>query len=282
MVQRLCGKLWKRKGLQINAAHLLFPITLRFETRCSPKTCLEIMSPSANEAFCEYQHRKDSSGTDFGIHLNLNKSLRLIIYLIILDDYLPDLDLDQLAAVCKTVQENIQKDVTILANSTDGPGQEVLSANKAFLMAHSPVLKALFEGNIAESNKYTIKMEFSVDCVQAMLDYMFTLSFWPAIKSSRLAVKLFQAAHHYQIQHLEDKLVEMLLERRNSWFEADAAFELFQTASRIELHSSAELKKKAVEILKSKGNLRESAELAKLYDEDRDTALELTSVALAN
>ncbi|ODM87948.1 BTB and MATH domain-containing protein 42 [Orchesella cincta] len=228
-------------------------------------------------AICE---EKDAgvSNIDVGKIFDRFDEITINVSMDVEDDYLSHSNLAQLAVVCKTIQEDtIDKDVTIVAK-----GQERVSANKCFLKVHSPVLRALLEGSFEEAKTSEIKMEYSAESIKSLLDYMYTMNFREAVNCSTLAVELLEVANYYQVKLLEEKLMELFLQKANSWFDGNAAIELFRLATKIEMRLSSELKSKAIHVLKEKGNPRNFENLRKLFATDWDAALELTVMALEN
>ncbi|CAL8139432.1 unnamed protein product [Orchesella dallaii] len=199
------------------------------------------------------------------------------------DEYIPGhgSDSDKLALICKSIlAQNIQSDISIVA--ADG---SILSANKCFLAAHSPVLKASLENNFAESKNSKIEMpDVSKECVESLIGYFYTMDIPEAEKCSSLAVELYQISHKYEVTALEKKISVMLLLRSNSWYGVEAAVELLQFVKRVETSSGADMTKmkaKVLQVLKSKWQrLKTSENFKKLFDEDRDTAMELCMMAL--
>ncbi|ODM87268.1 Speckle-type POZ protein [Orchesella cincta] len=244
------------------------------------KTTEAAQNPSSGEAFCE-DTDVQTPNSDFNRLINTTLKMILNVQLLVEDEYLhqPARDSDELVAICKMIQQNgVHTDVTIM--TADAQGRDSgLRANRCFLAVHRPVLKASLEGEFQESRTNQIETEYSVECVKSLLDYMYTLDFPEAVKCSQLAVELFQAANYYQIKRLEDKLVEMFLLRGNSWFDVNAAIELFQFAGKLDTNSSTELKAKTVEVLKSKplDQLRQSENFKKLFPDQ--TAMDLCAMA---
>ncbi|CAL8139426.1 unnamed protein product [Orchesella dallaii] len=175
----------------------------------------------------------------------------------------------------KIQSDKIYSDVSIVANDSS-----VFPANKCFLVVHSPVLKACME-NFEESKTNKIHSAFSGACVQALLEFIYTLEIPKAIECSKLTVELFQAAHFYEMVQLEEMLGEMILQKGNSWFDVDTAIELFRFVGKIETSSCAKLKSKLVQVLKEKGcELTDSENFKSMFAEDWNTALEFCVMAL--
>ncbi|CAL8105131.1 unnamed protein product [Orchesella dallaii] len=178
--------------------------------------------------------------------------------------------------ICKTIQsDKIYSDVSIVANDNS-----VFQANKCFLAVHSPVLKACME-NFEESKTNKIQSAFSGGCVQALLEFVYTLEIQKAIECSKLAVELFQASHYYEMVQLEGMLSEMMLQKGNSWFDVNSAIELFRFVGKIETSSSAKLKSKLAQVLKGKRcELKDSDNFKSMFVEDWNSALEFCLMSL--
>ncbi|CAL8139430.1 unnamed protein product [Orchesella dallaii] len=207
-----------------------------------------------------------------------NTTVTLQFRLFVEDEVLPKRsnNADGLQKICKTIQSNrTYSDVSIVANDSS-----VFPANKCFLVVHSPVLKACME-NFEESKTNKIHSAFSGGCVQALLEFIYTLEIPNAIECSKLAVELFQAAHFYEMVQLEEMLSEMIFQKGNSWFDVNAAIELFRFVGKIETYSCAKLKSKLVQVLKEKEcELKDSDNFKSLFAEDWNTALEFCVMAL--
>ncbi|CAL8076033.1 unnamed protein product [Orchesella dallaii] len=189
------------------------------------------------------------SYSNYAVNISVTVNIRLRVE----DEYIPGhgSDSDKLALICKSILEhNIHSDISIVAS--DG---SILSANKCFLAAHSPVLKVSLENNFAESKNNKIEMpDASKECVESLIGYFYTMDIPEAEKCSNLAVELYQVAHKYEVTTLEEKISELLLLRSNSWYDVDAAVELLQFVKRVETSSGADMRKmktKVVQMLKS-------------------------------
>ncbi|ODM87956.1 BTB/POZ domain-containing protein [Orchesella cincta] len=89
-------------------------------------------------------------------------------------------------------------------------------------------LKAGFEGNAAAVHFCRLKLaDISLNCLRALLEYLYTFEISRAVKSPKVAVDLFVAANKYEIQPLQDKLAKMILERRIGWFHITPTLDLF-------------------------------------------------------
>jgi len=59
------------------------------------------------------------------------------------------------------------------------------------------------------------------------VEYLSTFEIPGAAKSSKVAVELFQAATTYDMPNLQEKIVSMMLQRKDDWFDVNATLMLF-------------------------------------------------------
>ncbi|ODM93065.1 BTB/POZ domain-containing protein, partial [Orchesella cincta] len=135
--------------------------------------------------------------------------------------------------------------------SIQGIDDVKVPAHKCFLIAQSPVLKEMLQ-------QYTfgrLKLaDISLNCLRALLEYLYTFEISRAVKSPKVAVDLFVAANKYEIQPLQDKLAKMILERRIGWFHITPTLDLFLCVRKLgKTTTTDELKRKIGQVLKWNG-----------------------------
>ncbi|CAL8085337.1 unnamed protein product [Orchesella dallaii] len=244
---------------------------------------VEGCSSSSSETFCKDISAKLSDGladvsNDSSKRLD-SLSATVTIRLEVEDGYIYDegKDVEDKMSICRNIfQNSIHSDVSIVAAN-----RTIIPSHKCFLATHSSVLKAMLENNFQESKSNEIIMDdVSEEGVKALLEYIYTWEITEAVRSSKVAVELFQVAHKYDIKQLEEKLARMILQRGNKWFQVDATIDLFRFARKIEANSG-DLKDKAVQALRTKREeLMKSNGFKKLFTDDWETSMELCAMSL--
>ncbi|CAL8130887.1 unnamed protein product [Orchesella dallaii] len=214
----------------------------------------------------------DAGNVDF----NVTVSLDLVIASggIVADD--PTAIFGKLSNTCESIlSRKVNTDLNIIASNG-----AILECHKCFLSVNSPVLAAMLESGLEESKSSRIELvDVSENCVKALLEYLYTFKITQSRKCSILAVELFQVAHKYDIRQLEEDLAHILLAQVNSWYDVNAALDLFRFARNVEEHCS--LKLKCVEVLQLNADeLLKSEKYQGLFQEDLATAMELCAIAL--
>ncbi|ODM88776.1 BTB/POZ domain-containing protein [Orchesella cincta] len=182
----------------------------------------------------------------------------------------------KLSSTCENIlSRKVNADLTIIASN-----RAALKCHKCFLSVNSTVLAAMLDSNMKESKSSQIELlDVTEPCVKALLEYLYTFKITQGRKSSKLAVEMFQVAHKYDISQLEKEMAQILLERANSWYDVNAALDLFRFSRNVEEHKTIKLK--CVQVLQLKAEeLLKSENYKKLFNEDLTTAMELCAIAL--
>ncbi|CAL8130883.1 unnamed protein product [Orchesella dallaii] len=182
----------------------------------------------------------------------------------------------KLSNTCENIlSRKVNTDLNIIASNG-----AILECHKCFLSVNSSVFAAMLESGLEESRSSRIELvDVSETCVKALLEYLYTFRITQSRKCSVLAVELFQVAHKYDIQQLEEELAQILQAQVNSWYNVNAALDLFRFARNVKEHNS--LKLKCVEVLQLKADeLLKSEKYKRLFNEDLVTAMELCAIAL--
>jgi len=113
---------------------------------------------------------------------------------------------------------------------------------------NSTVFAAMLDSDMEEKKTSRVHLEdVSAECVKALLEYLYTFKISEGGKCSKLAVELFQVAHKYHVRQLEQGIGKILLNQVNTWYDVDAALQLFQFARNVEEHKG--LRVKCVQVL---------------------------------
>ncbi|CAL8131967.1 unnamed protein product [Orchesella dallaii] len=179
--------------------------------------------------------------------------------------------------VLKTImRQDVSSDISIVVD--DG---SKMQAHKCFLIAHSRVFAEMLQQYTFGRMKLR---DISEECVNALLEFIYTFEISQAGKCSKVAVELFVAANKYEMYNLQEKVTKMLLKRRNEWFDVTATVELFLFVRKLgRTSTNDELKSKIGQVLKSKGKIliMESEGYQKLVVDDVNASTELCT-AMAN
>ncbi|CAL8130885.1 unnamed protein product [Orchesella dallaii] len=182
----------------------------------------------------------------------------------------------KLSNTCENIlSRKVNTDLNIIASNG-----AILECHKCFLSVNSSVLGAMLESGLEESKSSRIELvDVSENCVKALLEYLYTFKITQSRKCSILTVELFQVAHKYDIRQLEEELAQILQAQVNSWYDVNAALDLFRFARNVVEHNN--LKLKCVEVLQLKADeLLKSEKYKRLFNEDLVTAMELCAIAL--
>lgn len=107
----------------------------------------------------------------------------------------------------------------------------------------------MLDSDLQESKTNQIEMvDMSEQGVQAFLEYLYKSEKSLAEQNPQVALELLEAAHKYDIPHLEGNMKHLFLEKSNDWFNVDVALHLFLFARNI--CDYEHLKIKCVQVLK--------------------------------
>lgn len=148
----------------------------------------------------------------------------------------------------KILQDEIFTDAVIVTKD-----HSHVKCNKVFLMAHSPVFRAMFDsrnGELQEQQTNMLEMEdISEKGVRALLAFLYCWDQTDANKNSIVAFELLNAGHKYDIPKLEELMAEMLLKKGSEWFDAEVSVKLFGFGRNLPSKFGQDLKMKAVNMM---------------------------------